>query len=267
MSNKGQSKYTQELLNKISQLKNDYDKQGMELVELQTVAGSQIEMFAKVKQLQAELKRVARKIYGWCKKCDNSLVVGIPEHKCDKCGSERLVFDVETELVRLRSELAKKAELIFAYDQTHTPIIDRTIIDLRAELAKYKQAEISRVPWLHDLFSDLQEEYMELRAELDKHRKRIGVLTQECLVVETDLSNSYVEINRLKAELKGYRWRDVKEELPGDSADVLVSTYQGFVFIDCYINKHGGYWERKNTAGMITHWMPIPKREQEASDV
>lgn len=60
MGNKGQSVYIQELLNKISQLENDYDTQGIELVELQTVAGSQIEMFAKIKQLQADILKIAK---------------------------------------------------------------------------------------------------------------------------------------------------------------------------------------------------------------
>ncbi len=39
----------------ILQLKDDFNQQGIELVELQTIAGSQVELFNKVKLLQAKL--------------------------------------------------------------------------------------------------------------------------------------------------------------------------------------------------------------------
>ena len=68
--------------------------------------------------------------------------------KCDKC--QRPIEDVgalykgmcfrccaET-MTALQSELTAKDELIFAYDQTRTPVIDKTIIDLRAELDDLK---------------------------------------------------------------------------------------------------------------------------------
>jgi len=75
------------------------------------------------------------------------------------------------EIARLRTDNAAKDELIFAYDQTHTPVIDKTIIDLRADLAKLNlilfhrenglshpdlKGEIAKSKMAHDLADALE---------------------------------------------------------------------------------------------------------------
>ena len=69
----------------------------------------------------------------------------------------------------------------------------------------------------------LRKQNEQLQAKLDKYRKRVSELEQECIEVETDVSNSYKEINRLKEKLDASPWILVSEGLPKVNAKYEVS--------------------------------------------
>ena len=116
----------------------------------------------------------------------------------------------------------------------------------------------------------LQEDYNLAKAELDKHRKRVAELTSECIEVEEDCSKSYQEINRLKDELKLYRWIPVSEGPPKEykaykkydivvewdaPAELRFTTEQDYWHIDGW-----EHWGRGNTK--VIYYRPIILPEQ-----
>ncbi len=47
--------------------------------------------------------------------------------------------DARSKIEQLEAEIVKKDELIFAYDATRSPVIDRTVIDLQAKVVLLKE--------------------------------------------------------------------------------------------------------------------------------
>lgn len=81
-------------------------------------------------------------------------------------------------------------------------------------------------------------------------------------------NEKFQTIAELQAELEQHRWIPVTKELPENEIRVFVvcGTEDNLHFdTDCYVPKHGGYWQTLRTDIKVTHWKPIspPKCEHE----
>lgn len=83
------------------------------------------------------------------------------------------------------------------------------------------------------------------------------------------------ELKKLKAELDQYRWRDVKEELPGNDDEILIWPNHKYAGSTAHFNPYADngdgvgkdefYYSTDDQWGedyyheiSITHWMPMP---------
>ncbi len=110
------------------------------------------------------------------------------------------VAKLKEQINRLHAELAKKDELIFAYDATRSPVIDKTIIDLRAKLVKQRICPCCGYSGDNPIYTcnkNKCEIVFKLQAELDNYKYNWDALAKDALDFETKNTHLQAENKKL----------------------------------------------------------------------